>query len=212
MHTIRTRNGLHERVPAHRLIEIDRRTANDVMSGILPSSAAGGEQPKFTAFCKDRVAHFIVKFSPPGSDPVARRWRDILITEYHAAEAIHAVNWPASETQLIEMGGRLFLESQRFDRSGEYGRMSMVSLQAVDAEFTGIGNGWDRALHELQKQGLLSMDHCIDGETFWYLGRLINHTDMHLGILYEGGCSELRHDPFLALKNMKHWADADPFS
>lgn len=171
------------RKPISVTVEDYPRLADDVMSGIIPGSSAGGEQPKFTAFCAERSAHVIVKFSPPGNDPVARRWRDILITEYHAAEAIHAVSWPVSETQLIELGGRLFLESQRFDRSGEYGRMSMVSLQAVDAEFTGLGNGWDRVLHALQRQGLLSLDHCIDGETFWYLGRLINNTDMHLGNL-----------------------------
>ena len=157
--------------------------AENVMNGILPGSSAGGEQPKFTAFCGDRLAHVIVKFSPKSDEPIARRWRDILITEFHATEAIHARNFPAAETRLIEKGGRLFLESQRFDRMGEYGRMSMISLQYVDAAFTGEGSGWHRAMRELESIGLVSGQHCYDASFLWVFGLLINNTDMHLGNL-----------------------------
>ncbi len=157
--------------------------ADSVMNGLIPGSSAGGEQPKFTAFSGDRSAHVIVKFSPKGDDPVARRWRDILITEYHATEAIHARNYPAAETQLIELDDRLFLESQRFDRSGEYGRMSMISLQYVDAEFAGEGAGWHQAMNALYEQDLVSWQHCFDATILWYFGLLINNTDMHLGNL-----------------------------
>ena len=57
------------------------------------------------------MSHVIVKFSPTGDGAIARRWRDILIAEFHAAEALHAESWPAAETRLIEAGDRLFLES-----------------------------------------------------------------------------------------------------
>lgn len=158
--------------------------ADSVMSGVIPGSSAGGEQPKFTAFCGDRSAHVIVKFSPKGDNDVARRWRDILITEYHATEAIRSdENFPASETRLIEIDGRLFLESQRFDRSGEYGRMSMISLQSIDAEFTGIGGNWPQVMYALHKRDLVSWQHVFDAEYLWHFGRLINNTDMHLGNL-----------------------------
>ncbi|NQT93464.1 MAG: type II toxin-antitoxin system HipA family toxin YjjJ [Lentisphaerae bacterium] len=157
--------------------------AESIMSGIIPGSSAGGEQPKFTAFCGERLAHVIVKFSPRGADPVASRWRDILITEFHATEAIHAKNFPAAETRLIERGGRLFLESKRFDRSGEYGRMPMISLRYVDAEFTGVGQGWHRAMDRLAEEGLVSGQHCLDAMILWAFGLLINNTDMHLGNL-----------------------------
>lgn len=157
--------------------------ADSVMSGVIPGSSAGGEQPKFTAFCGDRSAHVIVKFSPHGDNDVARRWRDILITEFHATKAIHSKDFPAPETRLIEMEDRLFLESQRFDRSGEYGRMSMTSLQAIDAEFTGIGSGWPQVLDALWKKELVSWQHVFDAEFLWCFGRLINNTDMHLGNL-----------------------------
>jgi hypothetical protein len=157
--------------------------ANSVMRGIIPGSSAGGEQPKFTAFCGNRLAHVIVKFSPQGDNDVAKRWRDILITEYHATEAIHAKNFPAAETRLIENDGRLFLESQRFDRTGEYGRMSMISLQSIDAEFIGLGSGWPQVMGALNKKDLVSWQHVYDVECLWSFGRLINNTDMHLGNL-----------------------------
>ena len=157
--------------------------ADQAMAGAIPGSSAGGEQPKFTAFCQDRSAHVIVKFSPRGDDPVARRWRDILISEFHASEAIRAQNYPAAETRLIERGGRIFLESQRFDRVGEHGRLPMISLQYVDAEFSGTGHGWHRAMKALHDQGLVSWQHLFDALVLWCFGKLIHNTDMHLGNL-----------------------------
>lgn len=157
--------------------------ADSVMSGVLPSSSAGGEQPKFTAFSAESLSHVIVKFSPRGDNDLAKRWRDILLTEFHASEAIHGRDFPAAETRLIEMEGRLFLESQRFDRSGEYGRLSMVSLMSIDAEYSGTGSGWPQALDALYRRKLISWQHVYDAEFLWCFGRLINNTDMHLGNL-----------------------------
>ena len=157
--------------------------AEDVMNGIIPGSSAGGEQPKFTAYCGERSAHVIVKFSPKGNDPVALRWRDILITEFHATEAIRAKSLPAAETKLIDKGGRLFLESQRFDREGEYGRTSMISLQHIGAEFSGEGHGWHRTMKKLCDIGLSNEQHWHDATFLWVFGLLINNTDMHQGNL-----------------------------
>ncbi len=157
--------------------------ANAVMNGIIPGSSAGGEQPKFTAFSGERSAHVIVKFSPKGDNEITRRWRDILITEYHATKSIRHLELPAAETRLIEMDGRFFLESQRFDRSREYGRMSMISLQLVDAEFTGLGSAWPQVMTALNRQDLVSVAHVFDAEGLWVFGHLINNTDMHLGNL-----------------------------
>ena len=157
--------------------------ADSVMDGLIPGSSAGGEQPKFTAYSARSSSHVIVKFSPKGDNTLEDRWRDILLTEFHAIEAIHNVDFPAAETRLLEMDGRLFLESQRFDRSGEYGRMSMVSLRSIDAEFTGIGHGWPQTLHALYESNLISWQHVFDAEVLWCFGRLINNTDMHLGNL-----------------------------
>ena len=47
--------------------------ADDVISGVVPGSPAGGEQPKFTAFSRNSSSHVIVKFSPKGDNEIARR-------------------------------------------------------------------------------------------------------------------------------------------
>lgn len=157
--------------------------ADAVMSGSIPGSSAGGEQPKFTAFSAERSAHVIVKFSPKEKNELSRRWRDILITEFHATEVLNETGFPAAQTRLIEKQGRLFLESIRFDRSGQDGRLSMISLQAVDAEFTGLGSNWPNVMVGLHQKGLVNDTHVIDAEGLWHFGRLINNTDMHLGNL-----------------------------
>jgi hypothetical protein len=160
--------------------------ADNVMKGDIAGSSAGGEHPKFTAYCGKRSSHVIVKFSPKGNDATARRWRDILLTEFHATEALHAEDFPASETKVIELDGRIFLESQRFDRSSEYGRISMVSLLSIDAEFVGNQTNWLLSMHKLLKKKLISWRHFYDAEYLYGFGRLINNTDMHLGNLSLG--------------------------
>lgn len=160
--------------------------ANMVMEGDVGGSSAGGEQPKFTAFCEERLAHVIVKFSPPGDGDVARRWKDILITEYHASRVLLDHGLSAAETALFEKGGRFFLESVRFDRSGEYGRDSMISLQSIDAEFLGSGGAWPQVVDGLLGLGMMEHSDQCAVKTLWYFGRLINNTDMHLGNLSMG--------------------------
>jgi len=159
------------------------KLAKNVMSGYIPGSSAGGEQPKFTAFSATSSAHVIVKFSPKGNNDIAKRWKDILITEYHAIETIHGEDFPAAETRLFEIEDRLFLESMRFDRSGEYGRLPMISLQSIDAEFTGLASTWPQVFDALYKKQLVSWQHVFDAEWLWCFGRLINNADMHLGNL-----------------------------
>ena len=160
--------------------------ANDVMNGILPGSSAGGEQPKFTTFCAEKSSHVIVKFSPQGNSDIARRWKDILITEYHASEALHRAACPAAEVRLIEADDRIFLESQRFDRSGEHGRLPMISLQSVDIEFVGDGSSWVNVVNQLLELQLISEQHVFDTEVLSLFGKLIYNTDMHLGNLSMG--------------------------
>lgn len=125
----------------------------------------------------------IVKFSSRDAGAAARRWRDILVTEFHASEVVRANGFPAAETRLLERDGRLFLESLRFDRAGEFGRMPLVSLQAVDAEFAGVGSNWPATMGALVRHGLVNPQHQYDAAVLWYFGRLINNTDMHLGNL-----------------------------
>lgn len=159
------------------------RMAESAMRGEIPGSSAGGEQPKFTAFSSKSASHVIVKFSPSGDTEISRRWRDILLTEYHAIKALHSQALPTAKTRLFEADGRLFLESQRFDRSGAHGRMSMISLASVDAEFVSSGSNWPRVLKALAERELIAPKQVIDAEFLWCFGKLIHNTDMHLGNL-----------------------------
>jgi hypothetical protein len=91
---------LHLRVrrrPTPVTVEAYPSLADDVISGVIPDSSAGGEQPKFTAYNHER-GHVIVKFSPVGDEAAAWRARDILITESHAANVLHAFGLPAANT------------------------------------------------------------------------------------------------------------------
>ncbi len=156
--------------------------AEAVIRGEMPGSSAGGEQPKFTAYNQD-CGHVIVKFSPAGDSRIAKRWRDILITEYHATAILLSHKFPAAEVRLFEKGNRLFLESKRFDRNGTSGRMSLISMQAVDAEFTGAGSNWVAVMNALNNLKLVNREDVKTVEKLWSFGRLINNTDMHLGNL-----------------------------
>jgi hypothetical protein len=157
--------------------------AQKVIEGEVPSSSAGGEQPKFTAFNGDLESHVIVKFSPKGDNEISARWRDILITEYHAAEVVNRYIFPSAVPRLIDLNGRLFLETQRFDRIGALGRASMISLQIIDAEFTGLGSNWSSVMRDLLDNDLVSNEDVFHAESLWYFGQLINNSDMHLGNL-----------------------------
>ncbi len=157
--------------------------AQSVLDGIVPGSSAGGEQPKFTAFSAQGGCHVIVKFSPAGDTEVTRRWKDILVTEHHALETIRTAGYPAAETRLLDIEGRFFLELKRFDRVGEYGRRSMLSLAAIDAEFVGAGNGWPRIARALVHQRRMSPSCLSLVEFLWCFGKQTHNTDMHLGNL-----------------------------
>ncbi len=155
--------------------------ADKVVEGEVHGSSAGGEQTKFATYSRERDAHVIIKFSPKGDGELATRWKDILVTEQIASEVLHAYNIPAAELEIFEVGGRLFLESLRFDRAGEYGRLPLISMQAIDNEFAGVGSGWLSVAKELHNQGLITWQHLYDIAVYWGFGKLINNTDMHLG-------------------------------
>ena len=160
--------------------------ADNVMKGNIAGSSAGGERPKFTTYCGERSSHVIVKFSPKGNNAAARRWKDILLTEFHATEALHAKGFPAAEARIIELDDRIFLESKRFDRSNEYSRISMISLLTINAEFVGSGDNWPEVMNALHKEEKVTWQHVFDAEYLYCFGHLINNTDMHLGNLSLG--------------------------
>ncbi len=155
--------------------------ADQVLSGLVPGSSAGGEQPKFAVF--GHAGHVLVKFSPRGKAAEATRWRDILIAEHHAEQLLRASGLDAAETRLYDLDGRMFLEVVRFDRVGALGRRPMISLTSIDAEFSGEGHDWLATLEQLVQSKRVDD---IDVQTVrqaQLFGQWIGNTDMHLGNL-----------------------------
>ncbi len=83
----------------------------------LPGSSAGGEQPKFSAVRQGRAV--LVKFSPAGDSPADQRWRDLLLCEALALHTLAEAGIAAAPTEIVQAGGRVFLQSQRFDRTAK---------------------------------------------------------------------------------------------
>jgi len=151
-----------------------------VLSDETPGSSAAGEQPKFAVHQQD-AGHVVVKFSPASDTPEAERWRDLLRAEHHALDVMGQYGVLEAVSSLLSIGGRVFLESRRFDRCGLLGRRPALSLSMVDAEYTGLGRSWAAVAAALHSGGLLDEEdlHALCwAEAF---GTWIGNTDMHLG-------------------------------
>lgn len=149
--------------------------------GDIPGSSAGGEQPKFTAYTGQ---HVLVKFTSGENNPVTQRWRDLLAAEHIASQVLIAAGVQASHSQLIDIGGRRFLEVERFDRVGPLGRRALHSLSSVEAEFVGdVQSPWPVLAAKLAAQGAITQDAAAGAALLYAFGTLIGNTDMHPGNL-----------------------------
>jgi DNA-binding transcriptional ArsR family regulator len=149
-------------------------------------SSAGGEQPKFTAYAETRfgLRHVIVKFSVLDDNPVSQRWRDLLLSEHHALEALLSAGVAASRTSVIDSAGQRFLEVERFDRVGERGRQGLVSQSALDNEFAGLATQvWPEVTRVLRTEGVITEEAHAGAGLLYAYGCLIGNTDMHHGNL-----------------------------
>jgi len=158
-----------------------------VAQGLAGSSAAG-EFPKFTALRELPGAaspHVIVKFSGPLDAPATRRWGDLLVCEHLAGTAVAGLpGLAAARSRVLQSGERLFLESERFDRPGRFGRSALVSLQAIDGHLFGLSTqDWRVHARTLAGHALLSAEDALAVQRLWWFGRLIANSDMHLGNL-----------------------------
>lgn len=162
--------------------------AKQALAGELVGSSAGGEQPKFTAYAElrdGRRGHVLVKFSTVPENPNAQRWSDLLIAESLALRVVADAGFPAAQGEILLGENRqCFLEIERFERVGEFGRVAMVSLEALDAEFSGSGNAnWATAAEGLLRQGVIDRQTSQKMALYWAFGRLIANSDMHQGNL-----------------------------
>lgn len=146
-------------------------------------SSAGGEQPKFTYAWRDdeKTHHVIVKFSPAGDAPFALRWRDLLRAEKLALDVLRENGTDAAEALLLEAGGRLFLEVERFDRMGERGRLGLLSLGAIDDHRFGARDNWSRCASRMLHERMISPEEARQLVLLDTFGAMIANTDRHFG-------------------------------
>lgn len=158
-----------------------------VAAGVQGSSVAG-EFPKFPALrtlLGSHTPHVLVKFSGADNSPAVQRWSDLLVCEHLALQALASLpGLTSAKSRVVQHGGRTFLEVERFDRHGLFGRSPLVSLATLDAEFVGLGRSdWPTLARHLQSLRLLNDDDVRRVELMWWFGGLIANTDMHLGNL-----------------------------
>lgn len=159
------------------------KLAQAAMDGQPVGSSAGGEQPKFTALVEweGAVANVLVKFSPSLETAAGRRWADLLICEHHALGVVAEQGISSSASRIVETGDRVFLEVERFDRVGLFGRRPSISLRAVDNEFYGRQDSWIAAAERLRGDRRLSEEDSGALRWLWVFGDLIANTDKHFG-------------------------------
>jgi len=164
-----------------------RNQANQALEHGVATSSAGGEFPKFTTcrFLDGKPLHVIVKFSGNDQTPVVTRWADLLVCEHIALKTISEfLLCSASQSAILQTGHRTFLEVQRFDRLGEFGRSAVCSWAAIEAAMFGIaGVSWIVGGQRLLKEGLISATTLQQISLLWHFGKLIGNTDMHEGNL-----------------------------
>jgi hypothetical protein len=170
--------------PNHREREYPKLAAAAI-AGTAPGSSAGGEHPKFTTSLRSgrSIRHVLVKFSPGGTDALSRRWADLLVSEHLATRALRRAELTSATTELLAIDGRIFLETDRFDRTGVRGRVGIVSLAAVADHYLGRRDNWISAAASLARIGQISaadQQVILRVATF---GQLIGNTDMHFGNL-----------------------------
>ncbi len=164
------------------------RRADAALRGRPVGSSAGGEQPKFTALIAEAPAQYratVVKFSEPmDSSDSARRWADLLRCEHLAGQALQAGGIAAAPSEVIDAGGRRFLQSTRFDRTPTLGRRGYVSLRALDAAYFGRGReAWTQMADRLLAANWIEPGTAQTLRTLGLFGELIGNSDMHFGNL-----------------------------
>ena len=156
--------------------------AEQALAGEPTGSSAGGEQPKFTAIIagENGPEQVIVKFTKTVTDE-GRRWSDLLVAEHIANHIMRDAGYITAETRIIQEEGWTFLESIRFDRNGLWGRLPLVSLATLDAEYVGELEGWVSAVEGLHTENRVLTTDVQAVQWLNVFGECIGNTDRHLG-------------------------------
>lgn len=152
------------------------------------ASSAAGERPKFVSNVvqdDETIKPVIVKFVQLiEGNPTTHRWADLLVAEEVALATLRKFRHSSVECLIISHNQLRFLESTRFDRTPQGGRIGVFALDALDMAYVGSDQrGWLAGALPLHAQGMIDAD---DIETIRLLdafGRLIGNDDMHHGNL-----------------------------
>jgi hypothetical protein len=151
-------------------------------AGPPTGSWVGGEQPKFLATLEESGVErrqVLVKFSPPMSQALGRRWADLMAMEFHALAMLAEAGLAENGARLIDAGGRRFLELPRFDRTTAGGRRGVVSLEALHCAAVGGNPGtWTEGVGDLERLGLVDANALRDTRRLQAFGELIGNSDM----------------------------------
>ena len=163
------------------------RLAQQALTAGVAGSSVAGEFPKFTALRWNGkgTPHVLVKFSGASQSAAERRWADLLICEHLALECAADLPGTAStRTRILEHAGRVFLETERFDRVDLYGRVAVCTLDALNLAFIGDkSTEWTHLVTRLKELGLTADDTVCAVDHLSWFGRLVGNTDMHLANL-----------------------------
>jgi HipA-like C-terminal domain len=185
---LRAKVALREPLKQRALGSAYAQLAEHAVAAGVAGSSAGREFPKFLAVREQpgsATPHVLVKFSGAEASRAVRRWADLLVCEHLALEC--AATLPgieAAKSRIVVHAGRTFLEVERFDRHGAFGRSRLASLTTLNAALLGDSStDWSRLATRFAALGLLAPDDVARVDHLWWLGRLIANTDMHLGNL-----------------------------
>ncbi len=172
-----------EAIDVDNRFEVYPRFVESALEGNPPGSSAAGEQPKFAVLVEDHgeLRHVLVKFSPLITTPIGRRWADLIVCEHIALNLIRERGIDSASSQLLETGDRYLLEVTRFDRQGRFGRLPMLSLFTIDAEFFGYIDNWIAAASRLENSEMLSKEDAANLRWLSVFSSLTANTDQHFG-------------------------------
>jgi hypothetical protein len=162
--------------------------AVQALTAVGGGSSAAGEFPKFAALRDlpgSSTPHVLVKFSGGSGSASEQRWGDLLVCEHLALASAAALKGIASaRSRILQHAGRVFFETERFDRVGMHGRLPICGLDAIDPAFLGSREtAWPVLADRLQQLGLMGAADVEAIEQLWWFGRLIANSDMHAGNL-----------------------------
>lgn len=151
-------------------------------------SSAAGEFPKFTAvreLAGAQTEHVIVKYTAADQSDTVQRWSDLLVCEHLALQALRTVgNIACAHSRILQSHGRTYIEVERFDRHGLYGRSPLCTLETIEASLLPTTcRDWGDAAIMMHKQGWLTPEAVHQVQVIWAFGRLIGNSDMHRGNL-----------------------------